>query len=147
MDSTVKRKERCITMYKITNNIKTYHNHTYAFVSKLKKGEVKQYDCFTWFYRMNELDNADKSINVVVFNFEGAKTPSKENMGYLELECYYLNEQARIASNAYKALQVTCDMFKVIGFEHKAVIDEVIHQYAYTESTDDKDEWEEDENE
>lgn len=71
MDSTVKRKERCIIMYKITNNIKTYHNHTYAFVSKLKKGEVKQYDCFTWIYRMEELDNADYSINVVVFNFEG----------------------------------------------------------------------------
>lgn len=133
-------------MYKMVEEVKTYYP-IYGFVSKLKKGEIKQYDCFTWIYRMKELDNADYSINVVVFNFEGAKTPSKENMGYLELECYYLNEQARIASNAYKALQVTCDMFKVIGFEHKAVIDEVIHQYAYAESADDKDEWEEDENE
>lgn len=37
-------------------------------------------------------------------------------------------------------------MFKAAGFEHKVVIDEVIRQYTYTESTDDKDEWEEDEN-
>lgn len=133
-------------MYKITNNIKTYHSHTYAFASKLKKGEAKQYDCFTWIYRMKELDNADYSINVVVFNFEGANTPLEENISYLELERYYLNEQARVVNNAYKALQVACDMFKAAGFEHKVVIDEVIRQYTYTESTDDKDEWEEDEN-
>ena len=114
-------------MYKMAEEVKTYYP-IYGFVSKLKKGEVKQYDCFTWIYRMKELDNADYSINVVVFNFEGAKTPSN-----LELECYYLNEQARIASNAYKALQVTCDMFKIIGFEHKTVIDEVIRQYTIDE--------------
>ena len=132
MDSTNKQEKGCIVMYKMAEEVKTYYP-IYGFVSKLKKGEVKQYDCFTWIYRMKELDNADYSINVVIFNFEGANTPSKENMGYLELECYYLNEQARIVNNAYKALQVTCDMFKIIGFEHKAVIDEIIRQYTIDE--------------
>lgn len=135
MDSTVKRKERCIIMYKMVEEVKTYYP-IYGFVSKLKKNEVKKYDAFTWFYRMNELDSADKSINIIIFNFEGANTPSEENMSYLELECYYLNEQARIANNAYKALQVTCDMFKIIGFERKTVIDEVIRQYTINEEED-----------
>ena len=133
-------------MYKMAEEVKTYYP-IYGFVSKLKKGEVKEYDAFTWFYRMNELDNTDKSINIIIFDFEGANVPLEENMSYLELECYYLNEQARVVDNAYKALQIACDMFKTVGFEHKTVIDEVIHQYAYTEPTNEIDEWEEEENE
>ena len=119
----------------MAEEVKTYYP-IYGFVSKLKKGEVKKYDAFTWFYRMNELDNADKSINIIIFNFEGANVPLEENMSYLELECYYLNEQARIVNNAYKALQVACDMFKIVGFEHKTVIDEVIRQYTIDEEED-----------
>ena len=126
-------------MYRKIEKIKTYYPK-YGFVSQLNKGEVKQYDCFTWIYRMNEQDHANKSINVIIFNFEGANAPLEENMSYLELEAYYLNEQARVANNAYKALQVTCDMFKIIGFEHKTVIDEVIRQYNDYEN---KNEWEE----
>lgn len=133
-------------MYKMVEEVKTYYP-IYAFVSKLEKGEIKQYDYFTWIYRMKELDNTDYLINAVVFNFEGANAPLEESMSYLEMECYYLNEQARIVNNAYEALQVACDMFKAVGFEHKVVIDEVIRQYTYTKSTDDKDEWEEDEDE
>lgn len=117
----------------------------YAFVNTLAKNEVKQYDCCTWIYRMNELDHADKSIIVIIFDFEGANAPLEDNMSYLELETYYLNEQARVINNAYKALQVACDMFKIAGFEHKAVIDEVIHQYnGYQEDTTDKWEMEDD---
>ncbi len=119
----------------MVEEVKTYYP-IYGFVSKLKKNEVKKYDAFTWFYRMNELDSADKSINIIIFIFEGANTHLEENMSYLELECYYLNEQARIANNAYKALQVTCDMFKIIGFERKTVIDEVIRQYTINEEED-----------
>lgn len=48
MDSTVKRKERCIIMYKMVEEVKTYYP-IYGFVSKLKKNEVKKYDAFTWF--------------------------------------------------------------------------------------------------
>ena len=36
-------------MYKILDNVSTY-NPKYGFVSKLNKGEVKQYDCFTWIF-------------------------------------------------------------------------------------------------
>lgn len=126
-------------MYKILDNVSTY-NPKYGFVSKLNKGEVKQYDCFTWIYRMNEQDHADKSINVIAFDFEGANAPLEDNMSYLELEAYYLNEQARVVNNAYKALKVACDMFKIAGFEHKTVIDEVIHQYSDYEQ---ENEWEE----
>lgn len=115
-------------MYKDIEEVKTYYPK-YGFVSQLNKGEVKQYDCFTWIYRMNEMDNADKSINVIVFCFEGANTPLEENMSYLELERCYLNEQARVVNNAYKALKVACDMFKIAGIEHKTIIDEVIYQY------------------
>ena len=89
---------------------------------------------------MNEQDYADKSINVIIFDFEGANAPLEENMSYLELEAYYLNEQARVVNNAYKALKVACDMFKIAGIEHKTVIDEVIHQYNDYEN---KNEWEE----
>lgn len=126
-------------MYRNIEEIKTY-NPKYGFVSQLNKGEVKQYDCFTWIYRMNEQDHADKSINVIVFDFEGANAPLEENMSYLELEAYYLNEQARVVNNAYKALKVACDMFKIAGIEHKTIIDEVIHQYNDYEN---KNEWEE----
>lgn len=126
-------------MYRNIEEIKTY-NPKYGFVSQLNKGEVKQYDCFTWIYRMNEQDHADKSISIIVFCFEGANTPLEENMSYLELEAYYLNEQARVVNNAYKALKVACDMFKIAGIEHKTVIDEVIHQYNDYEN---KNEWEE----
>ena len=69
----------------------------------------------------------------------------EENMSYLELERCYLNEQARVINNAYKALKVACDMFKIAGFEHKAVIDEVIHQYNDYENENNDKEWEEDE--
>lgn len=137
MDSTNKQEKGCIVMYKMAEEVQTYYP-IYGFVSKLKKSEVKEYDAFTWFYRMNELDNADKSINIIIFNFEGANTPLEENMSYLELECYYLNEQARIVNNAYNALQVACDMFKIVGFEHKTVIDEVIRQYAIDEEEEDE---------
>lgn len=82
---------------------------------------------------MNELDNADKSINIIIFNFEGANAPLEESIGYLELERYYLNEQARVVNNACKALQVACDMFKIAGFKQKTVIDEVIRQYTIDE--------------
>ena len=126
-------------MYREIEKIKTYYPK-YGFVSQLNKGEVKQYDCFTWIYRMNEQDYADKSINVIIFDFEGANAPLEENMSYLELEAYYLNEQARVVNNAYKALKVACDMFKIAGIEHKTVIDEVIHQYNDYEN---KNEWEE----
>lgn len=126
-------------MYREIEKIKTYYPK-YGFVSQLNKGEVKQYDCFTWIYRMNEQDHADKSINVIIFDFEGANAPLEENMSYLELEAYYLNEQARVVNNAYKALKVACDMFKIAGIEHKTVIDEVIHQYNDYEN---KNEWEE----
>lgn len=126
-------------MYKMFNNIETY-NPKYGFVSKLNKGEVKQYDCFTWIYRMQGMDNADKSIDIIIFCFEGANVPLEENMSYLELEAYYLNEQARVVNNAYKALKVACDMFKIAGYEHKTVIDEVIHQY---EDYEKENEWEE----
>lgn len=126
-------------MYREAEEIKTYYPK-YGFVSQLNKGEVKQYDCFTWIYRMNEQDHADKSINVIAFDFEGANAPLEENMSYLELEAYYLNEQARVVNNAYKALKVACDMFKIAGIEHKTVIDEVIHQYNDYEN---KNEWEE----
>ena len=126
-------------MYRETEEVKTYYPK-YGFVSQLNKGEVKQYDCFTWIYRMNEQDHADKSINVIIFDFEGANAPLEENMSYLELEAYYLNEQARVVNNAYKALKVACDMFKIAGIEHKTVIDEVIHQYNDYEN---KNEWEE----
>lgn len=126
-------------MYREIEKIKTYYPK-YGFVSQLNKGEVKQYDCFTWIYRMNEQDHADKSINVIIFDFEGANAPLEENMNYLELEAYYLNEQARVVNNAYKALKVACDMFKIAGIEHKTVIDEVIHQYNDYEN---KNEWEE----
>lgn len=119
-------------MYKMAEEVKTYYP-IYGFVSKLKKGEVTQYDCFMWIYRMNELDNADKSINIIIFNFEGANAPLEESMGYLELERYYLNEQARVVNNACKALQVACDMFKIAGFKQKTVIDEVIRQYTIDE--------------
>lgn len=139
MDSTNKQEKGCIIMYKMAEEVKTYYP-IYGFVSKLKKGEIKQYDCFTWFYRMNEQDHADKSINVIIFDFEGANAPLEENMSYLELEAYYLNEQARVVNNAYKALKVACDMFKIAGIEHKTVIDEVIHQYNDYEN---KNEWEE----
>lgn len=140
MDSTNKQENgRCIIMYKILDNVSTY-NPKYGFVSKLNKGEVKQYDCFTWIYRINEMDNADKSIDIIAFDFEGANAPLEENMSYLELEAYYLNEQARVVNNAYKALKVACDMFKIAGIEHKTVIDEVIHQYNDYEN---KNEWEE----
>lgn len=61
MDSTNKQEKGGIIMYKMTEEVQTYYP-IYGFVSKLKKGEVKQYDCFMWIYRMNELDNADKSI-------------------------------------------------------------------------------------
>lgn len=122
-------------MYKMAEEVKAYYP-IYGFVSKLKKGEVKQYDCFMWIYRMNELDNADKSINIVIFNFEGANAPLEESMSYLELERYYLNEQARVVNNAYKALQVACDMFKIAGFKQKTVIDEVICQYTIEEEED-----------
>lgn len=122
-------------MYKMAEEVKTYYP-IYGFVSKLKKGEVKQYDCFMWIYRMNELDNADKSINIIIFSFEGANAPLEESMSYLELERYYLNEQARVVNNAYKALQVACDMFKIAGFKQKTVIDEVIHQYTIDEEED-----------
>lgn len=138
MDSTNKQEKGCIIMYKMTEEVQTYYP-IYGFVSKLKKGEVKQYDCFMWIYRMNELDNADKSINIIIFSFEGANAPLEESMSYLELERYYLNEQARVVNNAYKALQVACDMFKIAGFKQKTVIDEVIHQYAIDEE-EDKDE-------
>lgn len=126
-------------MYREIEKIKTYYPK-YGFVSQLNKGEVKQYDCLTWIYRMNEQDHADKSINVIIFDFEGANAPLEENMSYLELEAYYLNEQARVVNNVYKALKVACDMFKIAGIEHKTVIDEVIHQYNDYEN---KNEWEE----
>lgn len=131
-------------MYREAEEIKTY-NPKYGFVSQLNKGEVKQYDCFTWIFRMNEQDHADKSINVIVFDFEGANVPLEDNMSYLELETYYLNEQARVVNNAYKALKVACDMFKIAGIEHKTVIDEVIHQYSDYEKENNEEEWEEDE--
>ena len=126
-------------MYREIEKIKTYYPK-YGFVSQLNKGEIKQYDCFTWIYRMNEQDHADKSINVIIFDFEGANAPLEDNMSYLELETYYLNEQARVVNNAYKALKVACDMFKIAGIKHKTVIDEVIHQYSNYEN---ENEWEE----
>ena len=125
-------------MYKIAENIETYCPK-YAFISRLAKDEVQQFDCFTWIYRMQGMDNADKSIDVIIFCFEGANAPLEENMSYLELEAYYLNEQARVVNNAYKALKVACDMFKIAGYEHKTVIDEVIHQYEDYQ----RNEWEE----
>lgn len=131
-------------MYKILDNVSTY-NPKYGFVSKLNKGEVKQYDCFTWIYRINEMDNADKSIDIIVFCFEGANAPLEENISYLELERCYLNEQARVVNNAYKALKVACDMFKIAGIEHKTIIDEVIYQYNDYENENNEEEWEEDE--
>lgn len=116
-------------MYRITEEVKAYYS-IYEFVSEINKGEVKRYDSFTWFYREKEEDNADKTISIIIFCFEGAiHVPVLDSMSYLELERFYMNEQAYILNKADIYLRTAIDFYKNADISKQEIIDELVTCY------------------
>lgn len=127
-------------MYKMIEEVKTYYP-IYGFVNKINKGEVKRYDAFTWFYREKEEDNADKAISIIIFCFDGAiHAPVLDKMSYLELERFYMNEQAYLLNKAAIYLCTAIDFYKNAGMGKQEIMNELVSYYN-------EEEWEEDEDE
>lgn len=121
-------------MYKMTEEVKTYYS-IYDFVSEINKGEVKRYDAFTWFYREKEEDNADKTISIIIFCFDGAiHTPALDKMSYLEIERFYMNEQAYLLNKADVYLRTAIDFYKNAGMDKQKVINELVSCYNEEEN-------------
>ena len=116
-------------MYRITEEVKAYYS-IYEFVSEINKGEVRRYDAFTWFYREKEEDNADKTISIIIFCFKSAiHVPVLDSMSYLELERFYMNEQAYILNKADIYLRTAIDFYKNAGISKQEIIDELVSCY------------------
>lgn len=124
-------------MYKMVEEVKTYYP-IYGFVSKINKGEVKRYDAFTWFYREKEEDNADKTISIIIFCFDGAiHIPVLDKMSYLELERFYMNEQAYLLNKADIYLRTAIDFYKNAGMGKQEIMNELVSYYNEEELEED----------
>lgn len=120
MDSTNKQEKGCMI-----EEVKTYYP-IYGFVSKINKGEVKRYDAFTWFYREKEEDNADKTISIIIFCFDGAiHAPVLDK----KLERFYMNEQAYLLNKADIYLRTAIDFYKNAGMGKQEIMNELVSYY------------------
>lgn len=125
-------------MYRITEEIKAYYS-IYEFVSEINKDEVKRYDAFTWFYREKEEDNTDKTISIIIFCFKGAiHVPVLDSMSYLELERFYMNEQAYILNKADIYLRTAIDFYKNADVSKQEIIDELVSCYNADEQEEEE---------